>query len=81
MKQITIRKVPDSGVERARGLAKEKGIPLNDVFVQALESGLGLTGKALTNGLEIFSGDSKFGTEWDRYLDDDLQKIDPDVWK
>lgn len=81
MKQITIRKVSDSGVDRARGLAKEKGVPLNDVFVQALESGLGLTGKAVTNGLEIFSGDSEFGTEWDRYLAEDLQKIDPEVWK
>lgn len=78
MKQITIRKVSLRGVEQARRLAKEQGIPLNDVLRDAVEKGLGMV---RSNGLEIYSGDSDFGPDWDQYLKNDLNKIDEEMWR
>lgn len=81
MNQITIRKVSDRGVERAREMARERGVPLNDIYVEAIEEGLGVRGRKPANGLEVFSGDSDFGSEWENYLNRDLNRIDEEIWR
>lgn len=65
---------------QAKELARERGTSINRVFVDAIESLLGLRGQPRTNGLEKFAGDSDFGTDWDTYLED-LRKIAPEDWK
>ena len=78
MKQITIRKVSERGLALARRMAKEQDVPLNEVLRNAVEKGLGL---ARSNGLEVYAGDSDFGPEWERYLEKDLNRIDPEIWR
>ncbi len=78
MKQITIRKVSERGLALARRMAKEQDVPLNEVLRNAVEKGLGL---ARSNGLEVYAGDSDFGPEWEHYLEKDLNRIDPEIWR
>ena len=78
MKQITIRKVSERGLALARRMAKEQDVPLNEVLRNAVEKGLGL---ARSNGLEVYAGDSDFGPEWEQYLEKDLNRIDPEMWR
>jgi hypothetical protein len=80
MKQITVRKVRDGCVAEARRRAKERGVAMNRVLVEALEKGLGMDGERQTNGLEEFAGDSEFGPGWDAYLEE-LRLVNPDDWK
>jgi hypothetical protein len=79
MKQVTVRNVSERSMDRARTLARERGSSLNQIFVEAIESGLGLTGQPRTNGLEKFAGDSDFGPEWNTYLEE-LRKVDARDW-
>ena len=81
MKQVTIRRVSDRGVAKAREIAKERGVPLNTVYAEALEAGLGLKGKPPANGLQVFAADSNFGPGWQDYLTRDLNRIDPEIWR
>lgn len=78
MKQITIRKVSERGLDLARRMAKEQDVPLNEVLRNAVEKGLGVT---RSNGLEVYAGDSDFGPEWERYLEKNLNRIDPEMWR
>jgi hypothetical protein len=80
MKQVTIRKVSDRGVLKAKQLAKERESSLNEVLVEALETGLGVRGQQALNGLEVFAADSDFGPEWEQYLTHDLNRIDEEIW-
>ena len=80
MKQITIRKVSEPCLKAARVHSKERGIPLNKIWVEALERGLGVSEEKPRNGLEMLAGDSDFGAEWDGYLDE-LRQVNPEDWK
>lgn len=80
MKQITIRKVGEPCLKAARMHSKERGIPLNKVWVEALERGLGVSEEKPRNGLEMMAGDSDFGPEWDEYLAG-LRQVNPEDWK
>lgn len=64
----------------ARRLARERGVAMNTVLVEALERGLGLTGERRTNGLEKFAGDSDFGPDWDERMRE-FERIDPEDWR
>lgn len=79
MKQITIRKVKESSISKAKQRAREHGVAMNTVLVEALEKGLGDHSTA-TNGLEQFAGDSDFGPEWDPRMEE-LGKVNPEDWK
>lgn len=81
MKQITIRKVSERGILLAKKAAQEKGTSLNTILVEAVETGLGIRGERPFNGLEIFSGDSDFGDDWEKYLTEDLGQIDGEIWR
>ena len=78
MKQVTIRKVSDRSLDVARRLAREQDVPLNEVLRNAVEKGLGV---ARSNGLEIYAADSHFGPEWDQYMENDLNRIDQEMWR
>jgi hypothetical protein len=79
MKQVTIRKVKESSISKAKERAREHGVAMNTVLVEALEKGLGEDSPA-TNGLEQFAGDSDFGPDWDSRMEE-LGKVNPEDWK
>jgi hypothetical protein len=79
VKQITIRQVGERCLEEAKKRAKQRGVPMNTVFRDALAKGLGVVGEKQTNGLERFAADSDFGSEWDAHLDE-LRRVNPDDW-
>ena len=82
MKQITVRKLNERAIERACELAKERGVSLNRVYLEAIEKGLGVTETPQRyDDLCKFAGDSDFGPQWDRFLDRELNRIDEDEWK
>lgn len=80
MSQVTIRRVEEAWVIKAKQEAKAKGVSMNTVLVDALKRGLGVDGQAATNGLERFAADSDFGPEWDGFLDE-LNVVNPEDWK
>lgn len=82
MTQLTIRRVEEAWVAKAKADAAKRGVSMNQVLVDALARGLGMDGIAKTNGLEEFSGDSKdsFGPEWDAYMEE-LKVVNPEDWK
>lgn len=80
MKQITVRRVQDLCIAEAKRLARERGVAVNTVLVEALEKGLGVGCEKTTNGLERFAGDSDFGPDWDAHLEE-LNQINPADWE
>jgi hypothetical protein len=80
MKQVTIRKVQESSISKARQRARERGVAMNTVLVEALEHGLGVHPETATNGLEQFAGDSDFGPDWDARMAE-LREVNPADWK
>lgn len=80
MKQITVRRVGERCLAEARRRARERGVAMNTVLVEALERGLGLAGEPLTNGLEEFAGDSDFGPDWEARMRE-LERIAPEDWR
>lgn len=64
MKQITVRKLDERAVKRARELASQRGVSLNSIYREAIEKGLGISEKRARYGaLDQFAGDSDFGRE------------------
>ena len=80
MKQITIRTVKEAAISKAKQRARERGVAMNTVLVEALEAGLGINPEPSTNGLEKFAGDSDFGPEWNSKMRD-LEKLNPEDWE
>ncbi len=80
MKQITVRNVPERTIQHARERSSERGVSLNQIFIEALNGGLGLTKEATPNGLEKYSADSDFGPGWEAYLEE-LKQIDSKDWQ
>ena len=68
MTQVTIRRIEDEWVAKAKAEAKRRGVSMNQVLLDALASGLGVRGEAPLNGLEKLANDSDFGPEWDEHL-------------
>jgi len=82
MKQITVRRVLDRCVEEAKVRARQRGVAMNTILVEALEKGLGIeAGLVRRNNLDRFAGDSDFGPEWDAFLETDLKQVDESLWK
>jgi len=82
MSQVTIRRVEEAWVAKAKAEAAERGVSMNQVLVDALQRGLGVNGHAKTNGLEKFSGDSAhlFDEAFDAAMED-CSRIDWEEWK
>jgi len=80
MKQVTLRKIRESSLSKAKQQARERGVAMNTVLVEALERGLGDRPDAPANGLEEFAADSDFGPDWDARMEE-LETIHPDDWK
>lgn len=81
MTQVTIRRVEEAWVEKAKEEAARRNISMNQVLVEALARGLGAEGEPLRkNNLDRFAGDSDFGPGWDEFLEKDLKQIDPELW-
>lgn len=78
--QLTIRRVDEACVAKAKADAAKRGVSMNQVLVDALQRGLGVDGQVKTNGLERFAGDSDFGPNWDGYLQE-LNRVNPGDWK
>lgn len=83
MTQLTVRRVEESWVAKAKAEAAARGVSMNTVLVEALKEKFGDSGKAKTNGLEKFAGDSAdlFDEKWEKFLNEDLMEIHPDDWK
>lgn len=79
MTQVTVRRVNESWVAKAKALAAERGVSMNAVLVEALGRGLGVDQK--TNGLERFAGTCPggFGPEFDEAMEE-CSRIDPEAW-
>ena len=58
MTQVTVRRVDERWVAKAKADAAEKGVSMNQVLVEAIGKGLGVDAESKTNGLECFAGDS-----------------------
>ncbi|MCF6312376.1 MAG: hypothetical protein L3J39_07985 [Verrucomicrobiales bacterium] len=85
MSQVTIRRVEDEWIKQAKAEAKELGVSMNQVLVDALARGLGVDGKKKTNGLEKFAGCMPFESDeerlqWEEYMEE-LKKVNPADWK
>ena len=79
MKQVTIRRVDDACVAKAKAEAKRRGVSMNEVLRESLHRGLGVERPRKTN-LDKYAGDSEFGPEWEAFLEKDLKRIDEELW-
>jgi hypothetical protein len=82
MTQVTVRRVEEQWVAKAKAIAAERGVSMNTVLVDALAKGLGMDGKPRRNGLEKFAADSPddFGRDWEESMEF-FNTIDPELWK
>jgi hypothetical protein len=81
MTQVTIRKVENAWVEKAREEAVRRKVSMNQVLAEALRRGLGLDSQPVRrSNLDKFAGDSDFGSEWDDFLEKDLKQVDESLW-
>ena len=81
MTQVTVRRVDDAWVAKAKREAAKLGVSMNQVLVEALGRGLGMQGeRARTTNLDRYAGDSDFGAGWDEFLENDLKRIDEELY-
>ncbi len=85
MTQLTIRRVEESWVAKAKADAAERGVSMNQVLVDALQRGLGVSAEKKTNGLERFAGSLPFESSaeekaWNEAMQD-CEQIDEEQWK
>lgn len=81
MTQVTIRKVENAWVEKARAEATRRKVSMNQVLAEALRRGLGVDSEPVRrSNLDKFAGDSDFGPGWDDFLEKDLKQVDENLW-
>jgi hypothetical protein len=83
MTQVTVRRIDESWVAKAKAEAVAKGVSMNQILVDALGKGLGVSDEPVRkNNLDRFSGDSpeEFGEEWEESMKV-FNQIDPELWK
>ena len=82
MAQVTIRRVEEAWIAKAKAVAAEKGVSMNSVLVDALKKGLEVEGRTRRNNLDRFAGDSPddFGADWDKAMEI-FEIIDEETWK
>jgi hypothetical protein len=81
MTQVTIRRVEEAWVERARQEASRLHVSMNQVLLDALRRGLGADVEPIRKtNLDQYAGDSDFGPEWEAFLEKDLKQVDDEQW-
>ncbi len=81
MKQVTIRRVDEACVDKAKAEAKRRGVSMNEVLRESLRRGLGMEReRPRKTNLDTYAGDSDFGPECDEFLEKDLKRIDEELW-
>ena len=82
MTQVTVRRVAEAWVAKAKAIAAERGVSMNTVLVEALEENFGGKPEDWTNGLEKFAGTDPegFGPEFEEAMED-CSQIDEKTWK
>jgi hypothetical protein len=82
MTQLTVRRVEEAWVVKAKAEAAKRGVSMNTVLVEALRDKFEETGKPKTNGLEKFAGSCPegFGPEFDEAMKE-CSQIDEEMWK
>jgi hypothetical protein len=81
MTQVTIRRIEEAWVEKAKEEATRRNVSMNQVLVEALRRGLGADAEPVRkSNLDRYAGDSDLGPEWDEFLEKDLKQIDPELW-
>ncbi|MBK1829277.1 hypothetical protein JIN77_00925 [Verrucomicrobiaceae bacterium R5-34] len=82
MTQVTVRRVEEDWVAKAKAEAAKRGVSMNTVLLEALAKGLGVNGEKKTNGLEKFAGSRPegFGPEFDEAMKE-CSQIDEEMWK
>ncbi len=81
MTQVTVRKVDETWIAKAKAEAKSRKVSMNTVLVEALKTGLGIK-HPNTNGLGKFSGSrpDEFAGDWQARMEV-FEKIDAELWK
>jgi len=69
-------------VAKAKVVATERGVSMNQVLVDVLAREFGDAGGRKSNGLDRFSGSCPdcFGEDWAEYLKE-LKLVNPEDWK
>lgn len=81
MKQVTIRRVEESWLTKAKAEAERRGVSMNEVLREGLRRGLGIEGERVRkSNLDKYAGDSDFGPDWDEFLEKDLKRLDEELW-
>ncbi len=81
MKQVTIRRVEESWLTKAKAEAERRGVSMNEVLREGLRRGLGIEGECVRkSNLDKYAGDSDFGPDWDEFLEKDLKRLDEELW-
>lgn len=79
--QYTLRNIPPQVDEALRLRAREEGRSLNEVAVEALARGVGVTEHEVRRrDLSQFAGTWHDDPEWDARLEEQ-RRIDEDLWK
>ncbi len=85
MTQVTVRRVEESWVAKAKAEARRRGVSMNQVLVEALARGLGVSREPRKNGLEKFAGCMPFESErergeWEQSMKV-FEQVDEELWK
>jgi len=81
MTQVTIRRIEEAWLEKAKAEAAQRSVSMNQILVEALRRGLGADAEPVRKtNLDRYAGDSDHGPEWDEFLEKDLKQIDPELW-
>ena len=79
--QYTVRGIPDRVDKALRRRAREQGKSLNQVTVEALAAGAGVSEEPVVyHDLDSLAGSWQADPEFDAAMDEQDQ-IDPDLWK
>ena len=79
--QLTIRRVPERVKKLLQELAKREEKSLNQVSLEVLERGLGLTGdEVVYHDLDDLAGTWVDDPEFDKAIEEQ-HRVDPELWK
>jgi hypothetical protein len=79
--QLTIRRVPERVKKLLKELAKRQEKSLNQVSIEILERGLGLTGEEIVyHDLDDLAGTWVDDPEFDKAIEEQ-HRIDPELWE
>jgi hypothetical protein len=79
--QYTIRGIPARLDARIRERALKEGRPLNEIVVEALKAGVGLSGSPVRyTDLDDLAGTWINDPEFDRAIQE-MDRVDPELWK